>query len=89
MNVQTTTEIIRQALMSAFWIALPLLLVGFVVGIVTSLVQIVTSLQDPSFAAVPRIGAFLVAVIVLLPWMTMKMVSYTVSILGDLGRYAR
>ena len=89
MNVQTTTDILRQALLSAFWIALPLLLVGFVVGIVTSLVQIVTSLQDPSFAAVPRIGAFLVAVIVLLPWMTLKMVGYTVSILGDLGRYAR
>lgn len=89
MNVQTTTDILRHALMSAFWIALPLLLVGFVVGIVTSLVQIVTSLQDPSFAAVPRIGAFLVAVIVLLPWMTLKMVGYTVSILGDLGRYAR
>ncbi|MCC6585908.1 MAG: flagellar biosynthetic protein FliQ [Bryobacterales bacterium] len=89
MNVQTTTEILRHALLSAFWIALPLLLVGFVVGIVTSLVQIVTSLQDPSFAAVPRIGAFLVAVIVLLPWMTLKMVGYTVSILGDLGRYAR
>lgn len=89
MNIQTTTEILRQALLSAFWIALPLLLIGFVVGIVTSVVQIVTSLQDPSFAAVPRIGAFLAAVIVLLPWMTLKMVGYTVSILGDLARYAR
>ncbi|MBL8293616.1 MAG: flagellar biosynthetic protein FliQ [Bryobacterales bacterium] len=89
MNIQTTTEVIRQAFMSAFWIALPLLLVGFVIGIVTSLVQIVTSIQDPSFAAVPRIGAFLVAILVLLPWMTMKMVAYTAALLGDLGRYAR
>ncbi len=89
MTIQTTTEIIRQAFLSAFWIAVPLLLVGFVIGIVTSLVQIVTSIQDPSFAAVPRIGAFLVAILILLPWMTMKMVSYTTVLFSDLGRYAR
>jgi flagellar biosynthetic protein FliQ len=89
MNMQTATDVIRQAFLSAFWIALPLLVVGFVIGVVTSLVQVITSLQDPSFAAVPRIGAFLVALLILLPWMTLRMVNYTTALFGDLGRYAR
>ncbi len=57
----TAVDLFRQALMMAFWLALPLLAVGFVVGIVVSLIQIVTSMQDTSFSTVPRLAAFLVA----------------------------
>ena len=67
----------------------PLLAVGFVVGIVISLVQILTSIQDSAFNAIPRLMAFLGAFILALPWMLHKMTAYTVVILGDLSRYAR
>ncbi len=82
-------QILRQALMTAFWLSAPLLLVGFVAGIIVSLVQIITSIQDTGFSTIPRLGAFLAAFILALPWMLQKMTSYTVQILGDLGRYAR
>jgi flagellar biosynthesis protein FliQ len=82
-------QILRQALMTAFWLSAPLLLVGFVAGIIVSLVQIVTSIQDTGFSTIPRLAAFLAAAILALPWMLQKMTSYTVQILGDLGRYAR
>ena len=75
--------------MTAFWLALPLLTVGFVVGILISLVQIVTSIQDTAFNAIPRLLAFLGAFILALPWMLNKMSAYTVGILGDLSRYGR
>jgi flagellar biosynthetic protein FliQ len=83
------TQILREALMTAFWLALPLLTVGFVVGILISLVQIVTSIQDTAFNAIPRLLAFLGAFILALPWMLNKMSAYTVGILGDLSRYGR
>jgi flagellar biosynthetic protein FliQ len=89
MNVQTATELMRHALLTAFWIALPLLAVGFVAGIVMSLIQIVTSLQDPGFATVPRLAAFLAGALLCLPWMIMKLLAYTHALLGDLARYAR
>lgn len=89
MTIATVTEVIRGALMTAFWLSLPLLAVGFVAGIALSLVQIVTSLQDPSFSSVPRLAVFLGALILLLPWILERLVSYTAAILGDLGRYAR
>ncbi|MEZ5351245.1 MAG: flagellar biosynthetic protein FliQ [Bryobacteraceae bacterium] len=89
MNITTVTEAMRQAMMTAFWLSLPLLAIGFVAGLVMSLVQIVTSLQDPSFAAAPRLAAFFVGLLLFLPWMLMKLTAYTAWVLSDLGRYAR
>lgn len=89
MTPEFAIQIVRQALMTAFWLAAPLLAVGFVVGIVISLIQIVTSIQDSGFNSIPRLIAFLTAFIVAMPWMLQKMTVYTVGILGDLGRYGR
>ena len=89
MNAQTVTEIIRQALMTAFWLVAPILAVAFAAGIVISLVQIVTSIQDAGFSTVPRLVVFLAALILLLPWMCMRMTSYTAALLGGLEKYAR
>ncbi len=75
--------------MQAFWLALPLLLVGFIAGAVVSLIQIVTSIQDSAFGSVPRLAAFLAALFVFLPWMLTRLMEYTVSIFGNLGRYAQ
>jgi len=82
-------QILREALMTAFWLSAPLLAVGFIVGIGMSLIQILTSIQDSAFNAIPRLMAFLAAFILALPWMLQKITAYTVLTLGDLSRYAR
>ena len=89
MTPDSAVQIIREALMLAFWVAAPMLAIGFFVGIVVSLVQITTSMQDTAFSTVPRLIAFLAGILLLLPWMLQKTMSYTAAILGDLGRYAR
>jgi flagellar biosynthetic protein FliQ len=89
MTPEAVVSIMREMLMVAFWLAAPLLAVGFVVGIVISLVQIATSMQDNAFSTVPRLVTFLAAILFLLPWMLQKSVAYTAAILGNLGRYAR
>jgi flagellar biosynthetic protein FliQ len=89
MTPEFVIQIIREALMTAFWLAVPLLAVGFVAGIVISLIQILTSIQDTAFNAIPRLLAFLGTLILALPWMLHKMTAYTVLVLGDLSRYAR
>jgi flagellar biosynthetic protein FliQ len=88
MNSQMVVEVLRQALMAAFWLSFPLLAVGLVVGILISLMQILTSLQDVAVGAVPRLVAFLAAFLLFLPWMLMRLVSYTTDLFGNLGRYA-
>jgi flagellar biosynthesis protein FliQ len=89
MTPELAIQIIREALMMAFWLAAPLLVAGFVAGIVISLVQIVTSMQDSAFGTMPRLGVFLATFIFTLPWMLKKMTEYTVSILGNLSQYGQ
>ncbi|MDX2121771.1 MAG: flagellar biosynthetic protein FliQ, partial [Gemmatimonadota bacterium] len=50
MSQAAVVDLIRGALMAAFWLSLPLLVVGFLAGLVISLLQIVTSMQDTAFA---------------------------------------
>ena len=89
MTPEFVIQTLRGALMMAFWLAAPLLAVGFIVGIVISLVQIVTSIQDSGFSTIPRLCAFLGAFILAMPWMLQKMTAYTTAIFGDLSRYAQ
>jgi len=89
MNADMVVDIIRQCLMLAFWMAGPLLLLGFVAGIAMSLVQIVTSIQDTGFSTVPRLVVFLVGILLFMPWMIQRITVYTTALLRDLGRYAR
>jgi flagellar biosynthetic protein FliQ len=89
MSEQQVVDLVRQALLTTFWLSLPLLAVGFLAGILTSLAQIVTSMQDSAFGTVPRLAAFLGALLLFLPWMLMKIVGYTAALFGDFSRYAR
>jgi flagellar biosynthetic protein FliQ len=82
-------EIMRHAILTAFWLSAPLLAIGFAAGILVSLVQIATSMQDMAFSTIPRLLAFLGGLLLLMPWMLERSMSYAVSLLGDLGRYAR
>jgi flagellar biosynthetic protein FliQ len=87
MTPETVVHIIREALMAAFWLGAPLLLVGFVVGIVMNLIQVATSLQDSAFSTFPRLAAFLVGFIVLMPWMLKKLTAYTTLVFTDIAKY--
>ena len=89
MSQEFAIQIIREALETALMLSAPLLAVGFIIGIAMSLLQILTSIQDSAFSAVPRLAAFLVSFIIALPWMMQKMMAYTTHLLGDLGRYGR
>jgi flagellar biosynthesis protein FliQ len=88
MTPEMAVEIFRHTLMETFWLSLPILAIGFAVGIAISLVQVLTSIQDPSFGAVPRLAAFLFGLLLLLPWMTAKLISFTTVLFGDFSRYA-
>ncbi len=89
MTPDGAAHLVGQMFLAAFWISAPLLAIGFVAGILISLVQIVTSIQDTAFNAIPRLVAFLGGCLVLMPWMVHKSMAYTIGILGELNRYAR
>jgi flagellar biosynthetic protein FliQ len=89
MTPEMVVQMMREALLTAFWLAAPLLAIGFAAGIAMSLVQIATSMQDNAFSTVPRLMAFLAALLLSMPWMIQKSMAYAGALLGNLGRYAR
>lgn len=87
MTPDAAAHIVEQMFFAAVRICGPLLAIGLAAGILVSLVQIVTSIQDSVFSAVPRLAAFLGACLFLLPWMIRQSMNYAEDILGNLSRY--
>ena len=87
MTPENAIHIIREALMAAFWLSLPLLAFGFCVGIVMNLIQVATSLQDSAFSTFPRLAAFLGGFIILMPWMLNRITTYTSAVFADIAKY--
>lgn len=89
MSVEMAIDVVREA----FWVALltgtPILAIGFIGGVLVSLVQILTSMQDPAFSTVPRLLIFIGSAMLLLPWMAAQLISYSENLLGGLERFAR
>lgn len=67
MTTPAAVDLMRNAFMTTFWISLPVLAVAFVAGIIMSLIQILTSIQDSSFNAVPRLTVFLGTLVLACP----------------------
>ena len=70
----------RKALIITLKIAAPILLTGIVVGLIISLLQSVTQIQDQTLAFVPKILVMVIALVVLLPWITMRLLDYSASL---------
>lgn len=87
MTPEAAVHLIHETLMAAFWMAAPLLAIGFAVGVVMNMVQVATSLQDSAFSTFPRLGAFLVGFSVLMPWMIKHWIAYTNGIFEQIARY--
>jgi len=80
MNVDTAVEITRQAVMLSLLVGAPVMLVAMLVGLVISLFQAVTQLQDQTLSFVPKILAMVATVLVLLPWIFGQIVDYTIEL---------
>jgi len=77
-------DLVRQAVMTALLIAAPLLLTALVVGILVSLVQAVTQLQEQTLTFIPKLLALAVVFAITLPWTLSKLVEYLAGMLRSL-----
>ena len=82
MNQDTVVSLASQAMSLALKVAGPMLLVALVVGLLVSIFQAVTQIQEQSLSLIPKIVAVAVVIVVLGPWMLGQLVSYTSSLYG-------
>jgi flagellar biosynthesis protein FliQ len=77
MDQNTAINLATQAMTLAMEVGGPLLLVGLTVGLVVSLFQAVTQIQEQTLSFIPKIVGIAVVILVLGPWMLGELVSYT------------
>lgn len=79
----------RDAMMVTLLVSAPMLLSGMVVGLVISVFQSVTQIQEITLAFVPKIFIVMVAFVVFLPWMITVTLSFAESLFGNLHTLIR
>jgi flagellar biosynthetic protein FliQ len=79
----------RGAVEITLMLSLPVLGLGMAVGLVISIFQSVTQIQEMTLTFVPKIVAVLVGMLFFGPWMLAKMLSYTEGILTNFPQYIR
>ncbi len=81
MDVDQATDLIRHTLVLALTISAPMLLIGLAVGIIVSLLQAVTQIQEQTLTFIPKITAMFAAAILLFPWIGHRLIEYTGAML--------
>jgi flagellar biosynthetic protein FliQ len=73
----------REALLTALIIAGPILGTGILVGLIISLLQTLTQIQDQTFSIVPKIVAMFGAAIFFVPWLANRLIEYAQSVFAN------
>jgi flagellar biosynthesis protein FliQ len=84
MNQDVVINLATTAMALAFKVALPLLGVGLVVGLVVSIFQAVTQIQEQTLAFIPKIIALAAVLMLLGPWMLNQLLAYTADLWGGI-----
>ena len=82
MEMGEALDLGRSAFMMALMTAAPILVIGLAVGLVISLVQAVTQLQEQTLTFVPKIAAMVVAAMYFIPWIAARMIDFSVQMLS-------
>lgn len=81
MTQALVVDLARNAILTAMMLAGPMLLLALVVGLVISVIQAVTQIQEQTLSFVPKLFAVGAAFLVGLPWMMQVMIRYTTELL--------
>lgn len=89
MTVELLSQISKQTFETILLVGGPVLLVSLIVGVLISIFQAVTQLQEMTMTFVPKIVAVFLTLLVALPWMVRVLVSFTRSIFENIPQYVR
>jgi flagellar biosynthetic protein FliQ len=79
MSPGLAVQLISHAMMMALMVAAPLLIAALVVGVLVSLVQALTQIQEQTLTFIPKLVAVAVVLLLCLPWMVRQLVQYVIT----------
>ncbi len=84
MSEALVVGVVRQAIETAVVVSLPMLAAGLIVGVLISIFQTVTSIQDNVLAFMPRAGAIFVVFAITFPWMLRTLIGFSTQLIRRL-----
>lgn len=87
MNQNVIIDITRQTLWLIIKVSAPMLLVSLVVGLVVSILQTVTSIQEQTLTFVPKFLAIFLVIMLFGGWIMTEIRDFTVELINNLNYY--
>jgi flagellar biosynthetic protein FliQ len=79
LDIDQATILVRHTLLMALIVSSPMLVIGLLVGIVVSMLQTVTQIQEQTLTFIPKIVAMVAAAIMLMPWIAQRLMEYSAA----------
>ncbi len=89
MSPDMVVGLARQAIELALFMALPMLGVSLVVGVIISILQAATQIQEMTLTFVPKILSMFIALLIAFPWLMDKMINFTRDLLMNIPNYIK
>lgn len=86
MTSATALQMVAEMLWMAVLVAAPLLGLTMAVGLLVSIIQVITQIQEVSLSMVPKLLTVVVVLVAFGPWMLRKLVQYSAGVIGDIPR---
>ena len=89
MTPELVVELAQKAIKVTLLVSLPVLGIGLIVGVVVSILQAATQIQEMTLTFVPKILSILVGLLFLLPWIMHQLTGFAFEIITNLPNYTR
>lgn len=89
MTAEFLTGFFFEAIKTAILLAAPMLLAGLLVGLMVSIFQAATSINEMTLTFIPKMLAVVCALLVFLPWMMQTMLTFTTNLFSNIVVYIR
>ena len=87
MTPEFITGFFFEAIKTAIFLAAPMLMAGLIIGLMVSIFQAATSIQEMTLTFIPKMVAVASALIFFFPWMVQTMVAFTQNLFVNLNSY--
>lgn len=85
MSLGQAVMIFRGGILQLLVVSAPILLIAMVTGLIISIFQATTSIQEQTLTFVPKIAAILIALLFFGPWIMQMLVQYTLTLMNQIG----
>ncbi len=85
MDVNQAIDVVRETLTLMLMLSMPILAAALVIGLIVSLLQAVTQVQEQTLSFVPKIVGMGLAAIIVLPWIITQIMDFATRMFGGQG----